>query len=120
MKKVEVRLATRDDLIARYGSCDYTLLAYVGVVDGEVIGLGGVAFVQGRAIAFFDITDELRQMPVFLTKTALTVLRRARQLGHRHIFCGPEPGEPRARPWLERIGFKDIGNGVLEWQPSRS
>lgn len=118
MPRVEVSPATRDDLIAHYGSCDYTMRAFIGRIDGEIVGVGGVAVVQGRAVAFFDITDRLREQPVFLTKIAISVLRQARQLGHRHIFCAPEPGEPRARPWLERIGFADIGNGVMEWHPS--
>lgn len=118
--RIDVRPATREDVIRNYGSCDFTLFAYVGELNGDIVGFGGVVLAGGRAIAFYEIDDRLRERPVFLTKMALLVLRRARQAGHRHIFCIPEPGEPRARPWLEKIGFVDTGNGAMEWQPYRS
>lgn len=116
MKKVEIRPATRDELMRELGAVNFTVRAIIAEDGGQFLGLGGLVFIRGQVIGFCELTPEALRRPVTLFKVARAFLLEAGRSGHRHIFSLPEPGKIRARPWLERLGFQDIGNGVMRWQ----
>jgi RimJ/RimL family protein N-acetyltransferase len=87
----------------------YRVRAWTGVVEGEVIAVGGIAYMRdGTHGAFMLAGDDARQFPVTMHKTALTVLREARELGIRRLVTKAEPGVEAAERWLERLGFEPI------------
>lgn len=99
------------DLEAFYGRPpDRTVRAIVGVVDGEIVGVGGVAY-EGRVRgAFCDLRPEAKRHKIALHKAALRVLAMAQETGVPQLVAvctGDEPGAPR---WLKRLGFRHVGS----------
>lgn len=103
----------------------YRARAYTGLVDGRVIGIGGIGVLPGKCfIAFAHLTDEARQYPVALHKTALKTIAEAKERGARRIMAIPDASVPAAGAWLERLGFTEFyaGNGerFYQWRSSSS
>lgn len=118
MADLEVRTATREDAIALMGSCPHTMKAFVGVLDGKPIAIGGLSYQRGRVVAFCNLSDDMRKRPVALHKAARAVMRAALDSGHRYIFAERDPDEPTAARWLERLGFRPVdSDGMVHlWQ----
>ena len=106
MKKCNVRPATREDIesFSDMGNKP-TIKAWVGEVDGRIIGLGGFAFSGGRWLAFCDLTDEARKYKVTIAKCARMALREARKQGIKFIYADADLKEQRSIKWLTRLGF---------------
>ena len=104
MAKVTVRPATRADIAAFSDLADKpTLRAWVGELDGRLIGMGGFAFVQGRWVAFSDLTEEARAHKMTLMRAAIRAFAAARDSRIRFIYAAPDPAEPGAVKWLRRL-----------------
>lgn len=116
MARVEVAPASRADVEEMIGSVPATMTAVAARLDGRIIGIGGLYFQHGRAVAFCDIEPEMKRFPVLLHKTALRALRDA-SVRYRYIFATVSRDEKNARRWLERLGFEPLGNsGVMLWR----
>lgn len=115
--KPTVRRATVDDFLSFYSRpSDATVVGYVGEIDGEIIGIGGLALSAGRAMAFFDGKQDMAEFKVTLHKTALRVLDDARALGFRRVYAARSEKYPRAERWLTRLGFQPVdGEAVFVW-----
>ena len=83
-----------------------TVRAVAGVLDGRIIGVGGVAFFKGWAVAFCDLEDDALRHPVTLHKAARQVVRWMQESGRRFVFAEADPDYPRSRQWLTRLGFQ--------------
>lgn len=83
-----------------------TVKAWIGEVDGRIIGMGGLAFVDGRWIAFCDLTDEARPYKVSIVKAGRAVMEEARRAGHKFIYAETDDKEPMAKRWLESLGYQ--------------
>jgi len=115
---VTVRRATADELAALAPSNDRpTIKAWVGVVGGQIVGIGGLAFRNGRWIAFCDLTDKARRHKRAIVAAGSAVMHEARWAGHRFVYAQPDPNEPIAGRWLESLGFQlDKKTGLYRWQ----
>lgn len=113
-----MRRATAVELAALVPGDDRpTMKAWVGTVDGTIVGLGGLAFRQGRWIAFCDLTDEARRHKRAIVRTGRCVIDEARRAGHRFIYAKADGNEPMAGRWLESLGFQpDRKTGLYRWQ----
>lgn len=118
MARIVVRPATREDVIAFTGSCPHTVQAFVGLLDGEPVALGGLSFIKGNVVAFCNLSDEMRKHPKTLHKAAMAVMKAALSTGYRHVFALRDENEPTAPRWLERLGFRpiDAAGMVHRWQ----
>jgi len=105
---VEVRPATADDVRSFFGSVATTVRAKVALQDGKIIAIGGLAYFNGRVVAFADLGPEIKKHPVTLHKAALAVMAEAKARGHRHIYAGRSDNEPTARRWMDRLGFVPV------------
>lgn len=103
-----MRRATRADVVAFLGECRSSVEAYVALVDGKPVGLGGLLFDRGRVFAFSDLSDAVRKYPKTIHKAALAVMRVARDGGHRYVFATRDANEPTAMRWLARLGFRPV------------
>ena len=120
LSKVIVRPATREDIEAFSAAPQKpTMKAWVGELDGRLIGIGGLAFSHGRWFVFCDLTDEARQYKVTIAKTALTVMKEARRMGLKYVYAEIEDEEPAALRWQRSLGFElDERSGFLmKWRP---
>ena len=114
---VEVRPATREDLL-RYFEKDRlgpSVKAIAGIVDGRIVGVGGIAFMGGRPVAFCDLKDEARPYRKTLHKAALGILGEAKRR-HRLIVAFIDRSEPTAERWIERLGFRHFDGDTYMWR----
>lgn len=125
--KVTVRPATRDDLLRYSGEerLGPTATAFIGEIDGEPVGIGGLAYRAGRVYAFCDLKPEAKQHPKALHAAALAVIKLARDLRHRFVFAEMDLSEPTAPRWLARLGFERLSDEGAEkviwvWRNSRA
>lgn len=114
-----MRLATAADVRAFYDEpMPYSMRAYVALLDGKPVALGGITYRQGLLYAFMELKDEIRPY-------RFSIGRFARRLAE--IF-GPglpgmaiaDPDEPTAGRLLEWLGFEHVvstdDGEVYRWQ----
>ncbi len=105
MSKVTVRPATPKDIAAFVSEAPITK-AWVGEVDGKIIGIGGLYFHKARWCVFCDLTDEARRYKLTIARTAKMVMDEARRMNIRFIYSDVDIDEPNARKWHHKLGFR--------------
>ena len=92
--------------------------AFAGECDGELLGVGGLAFPPDGAVAAFlilardqDGKASARRYPVALHKAGLSVLAEAKRLRIRRVVVLAEQHNAAAEPWLKRLGFQPLNSG---------
>jgi hypothetical protein len=94
-----------------------TIKAWVGEVDSRIVGFGGLAFKQGRWIAFCELSKEARRHKRAIVRAGRRVMGEARRAGHPFVYAQADRNEPTARRWLESLGFQpDKKTGLYRWQ----
>jgi len=116
--EIIVRRASRADLDAfSPGRNRPTVKAWVGEVDGRIVGLGGLALSNGRWIAFCDLADEARPHKRAIVRAGRDVIAEARRAGHTFLYAEADASQPMAKRWLESLGFRpDQKTGMFKWQ----
>ena len=113
-----IRPTTKADCEAFYGKAlPYRIKAYTGLIDDEVVAIGGLGFPpEGPAIGFADLKDIARQWPyaVELHRFARRVIAEAKAAGVPRIVAKADTSIEAAVRWLERLGFEPLnGEGTL-------
>lgn len=108
LPKPTIRPATQEDLDRFYGKGKFglTTTAMVGLVNGRIVGCGGIVFSGGRVIAFCDFKRAARRYKVSIVKAARDVIARARANGIRVMYADLDPKEPGADRWVRSLGFE--------------
>jgi len=122
MKRVILRPATRADFEAMLAEpLPYRVRAIAGAVDGEILGVGGIAFPpDSSAVAFLQSGARARDYPVALHRAARLILAEARRLRIPRLVATTEQGIESAQRWLARLGFERThidGHEVWTWHP---
>lgn len=115
--RIEIRPVSKADLLRFYGEEKYpTVSGFIGVLDGEPVCLGGLAFVYGYIVAFFDIREGARPYRLHIMAMMKSVMDEAKKK-HRVILAKPEDGEPTAPKLLKVLGFEpsEDYNGAWKW-----
>ncbi len=98
----------------------YRVRAITGLVGGEVLAVGGIAYLPDDTHGVFLLADaRARQYPVALHKAGLMVLRIAKEQGIRKLVANPDTSIAAAERWLSRLGFKPLlqpDNEPAVWQ----
>jgi len=92
--------------------------AYVGIAEGEILGVGGVAYSSGIPFMFFDISEEVRKdYPITLHKMAKRVMREVEASGPNMLFA-EQSETPVSRRWLASLGFSPVNEKEtrMMWQ----
>jgi hypothetical protein len=113
-----IRPATRADLVAFYGQgkLPLTARAVVGLVDGKIVGCGGVTDVDGLQMAFCDVIPEARRYKLALVKAAAAIVAEVKAEA-RFIFAEADPNEPGAVRWITSLGFRATARpGMFRWE----
>ena len=110
-----IRPATRADIEAFSDMPGKpTIKAIVGDLDGRIIGIGGVALIAGRWIAFCDLTPDARKYKMTLARAAIRFIRDLKEQGVKFIYAEADTkNEPRAVEWIRSLGFElDPRSGI--------
>ena len=111
-----VRPATAED-IKHYSDAGPTFKAWVGEVDGKVVGLSGLVRIQGRWFIFCDLSEEAKKYKITIARNAHRVMNEARKMGIRYVYARIDPGEPRAIAWIATLGFEpDPRSNLYRWR----
>lgn len=106
--RAEVRRATAADLEAFFGGpVGPTVMAWVGLVDGKPVALGGLKYLAGKPYdLFLDVREEARRRPLELVRLSRAVLR---ELGDIPARAVADPAEPKSGKLLTLLGLRRIG-----------
>lgn len=121
MNQVSLRTMRATDMV-KYSR--YVLPRFYGVVvmrGTREIGAGAIVWGdKGRPYLSLEITEELRGLPIFMTKVAKSLIKAALVAGGE-IYTIEDSGEPTSARWLERLGFRPTDeriNGDRLWHQS--
>lgn len=84
----------------------YRIRAITALVDGRVIGMGGIAFPPGGpVIAFVQQADDAKNYKVAFHRAGLMAMRLIRDAGVPEVVATAQADNAVAVRWLERLGF---------------
>ena len=102
-----IRPATRDDIEAFSKLRNKpTIMAWVGDIDGRIVGIAGFARTSGRWYGFCDLHEEARPHKMKIARAARRAMQEAKRRGIRYVYAQIDPEEPGAEPWLRSLGFR--------------
>jgi hypothetical protein len=114
--RIEVRQVTRADLELFYEEVRYpTVSGFIAILDGEPVALGGLAYVGGYIVAFFDIRDAARPYKLHLMAKMKSVMDEAKAK-HRVIIAVPDENEPTSHKLLRSLGFQPSEDYTAAWK----
>jgi len=121
MSRVKVRPTTPQDVETFLGkSPPYTFKGETGLVDGEIVGIGGIAKLpDGTALAFLHLAPGAERYAVTLHRTAKRIIAETKARGVRKIVALADLSIEAAERWLLRLGFEPVeveGEVVYIWQ----
>ncbi len=85
--------------------------------DGVLQAMGGLWFIDDRAVATFWARSE--QRPLRIHRLAIKIVNAARRAGVTEIWAEEDTRVEGARKWLERFGFERAGqaeDGLPVWR----
>jgi hypothetical protein len=101
------RAARAGDYEALYGApLRHTIWAETAELDGRVVGIGGIAYVDGKPMLFSRVTDELRPFKRFIVRWAHHAAQMAKAT---NALALANPEEPLSCKLLQRIGLQWCG-----------
>lgn len=119
--KADLRPTTPEDVASFIKEpLPYRIRAITGTVDGEIKGIGGLAYLpDGTAVAFLEMAEGAERYKVTLHRAALRVIEEAKARGVRKIVAQADLTRDTAERWLDRLGFAPVevdGERVWIWQ----
>lgn len=116
----EIRRATANDVALFYGvsAPPASMRGISIVVDGEVIGVGGVSMSIGGPVAFMNIRKEAKHFPVLIMKASATLRREVFTLYRCPIYAFRDTSMESSDRFLRRIGFRPVeeNSEVYVWR----
>ena len=95
----------------------YRVRSITGLIDGEVVAVGGIATIPTGGYAVFLMADDkARKKPIALHKAGLRILDEARRLGIRRLVTNKDSHIEAAERWLIRLGFRPIDEEKEMWE----
>lgn len=104
-----IRTATAQDAAAFFGKApDYSFRGYVADLEGEIVGIGGVFYYDGLAVAFSEMREPMRKHKKSIVKACRILTELFDKLGG-NVYAVACPTEPTAPNLLARLGFVPSG-----------
>ncbi len=109
----------RDLAIFGDGVLPHRIRAITVVIDGRIMGVGGLGFVaDGTVIAFVHALPEAKKYPIAFHRAGLMTIDTIKRMGLQRVVAEAQKDNPAAKPWLERLGFRECviaGHTVFVW-----
>lgn len=110
-----IRAATAADAHAFWGrTLPGSIRGYVAELDGQVMGIAGLAYAPNNIIAFADMAEGGQKYPMTImrmTKLVKTLLNETRV----PVYCNADVKLRNSTKFLEHIGFKPCGGRAYVW-----
>lgn len=106
---VQIRKATVQDARKFYGQDPiYSFRGYVVELNGDIVGVAGIYFEDGKPIVFSEMKDPMRKHKKAIAKTCRLIMKMVDDLG-RAAYAFACPTEPTSGYLLAKLGFKPTG-----------
>ncbi|HFE8995046.1 TPA: hypothetical protein ACGATL_000283 [Raoultella ornithinolytica] len=121
----EIRRATANDVALFYGvsAPPASMRGVAIVVNGEVLGIGGVSMSIGCPVAFMNIREEAQRYPILIMKATAKLKQDVFSLYKCPIYAQRDMAVESSGRYLSRLGFTPMeeNSEVYIWRPqSRS
>jgi hypothetical protein len=93
-----------------------TMRAFVGVLDGEVLGVVALVADGSRMALFSEMKPEARKYSKAIVRGAREIMALAERIG-APVHAAADTDIPCAERFLTRLGFTRIAPEVFEWLP---
>lgn len=104
-----IRPATYSDAVAYYGGPPRaSFKGFVAELDGEIIGIGGVFYEDGAAVAFSEMKEPMRKYRKAKARACRILCDMFDGIG-RKVYAAACESEPTAPYLLVKLGFKPTG-----------
>lgn len=103
--RVTIRPASLEDVCSFYSGCDVPVRMIAMEIDGEVVGIGGLAWLDDGVFAISWLKDAARASPRSILRGAHIVQAMMEEHGGL-VYATPDPDEPTAVALLTHIGFE--------------
>ncbi|MES2671623.1 MAG: hypothetical protein V4673_14565 [Pseudomonadota bacterium] len=118
--RVEYRPTVAEDLaVAVDQVLPHRIQATTVVIDGRVMGFGGIGFLpDGTVVAFVFSVPEAKNFPVAFHRAGLKTMDMIRRMGLHRVVAEATKDNPAAERWLVRLGFEPLtvlGRTVFVW-----
>lgn len=92
------------------GGVSFPVIVYGGVEDdGAVRAVGGLAWIDGRCVAWVNVFADMSSRSLTLFRWAKRVLRMAGQMGEARVFVFRDEWQPASAKLLGMLGFEMVG-----------
>jgi len=110
----KLRPIKRQDIVDMYGeNLPMTVRGWAAVLDGEVIGIAGVAFT--KPLQCFSFLDErMKDYPRKIIE-AVKLVRELLETIQLPVYATPDEDEGTADTFLKHVGFVVLHRGVYQW-----
>lgn len=122
MSEPDIHPASDDELRTYCQRTAEKTEALIGFVDGRFAAAGGFDYRDnGEVMAWCKVTREVKQHRMAFIKACIDLFAAARVAGHERILAVASPIIPTAPDFLERLGFKEVGERygmrLFAWEP---
>lgn len=116
--KLELRALTKADIEVFSEAPNPTIKGVAWRLDGETVGIAGLAYYKNAVMGFSNIKDEMR--PFLKSITTARGIMRVRGLimeCKAPVYATAAPEEPTSPALLERLGFirSEENEGLYLW-----
>ena len=119
MTRAVVRPSVAEDIPLFFDEpLPWRIKGLTGFIDGEPVGIGGIAFPpEGGPWVFSSFKEEARAYPIEMHRAGLRLMKELRDQGVHSVRATVDEGIPAAERWLRRLGFKptDRIDGTVVW-----
>lgn len=106
---VTIRKATVQDARKFYGQDPiYSFRGFAAELDGDIAGVAGVYFEDGKPVVFSEMKDAMRSHKKDIVRVCRLVIQMLDDLG-RAAYAFACPNEPTSGYLLAKLGFKPTG-----------
>lgn len=106
---VEFRVATLADALEFFGGYPPARFrGFVAVLNGAVVGIGGVYYHGGAMVAFSDLKPEIRKHKKIIAKGCRILCKFFEEL-NMPVYALANAHEPTAPRLLAKLGFRPTG-----------
>ena len=113
MTRVALRPTVAADFVALQGKPpDFRCRCITAVVDGRVIGIGGLVHRDGRLWASVLMAPEAKRYPAAIHRAGLAAIALFERLELPRVYALAQPDNAKAEAWLLRLGFRPTRAGA--------
>lgn len=114
-----LRTIKREDIEEFSEPPNPTIKGVAWTLEGETVGIAGLAYYKNHVMGFSNIKDEMRpHLKSITTARGIIRIRGLIQMCKAPVYATAEPGEPTAPALLNRLGFvrSEENEGFYIWR----